>query len=105
LRTPNGKVGYDAVGGAGIATSGGVSMTTKFLAILGVSTMLLGVAFGAGQKTPGKVIKCPVCHMPLWAASSKAHPTAVKLSKTSKVLFCCAGCKMPASILVKKKGK
>lgn len=54
-------------------------------------------------KAPAKPTACPVCHMPLSATKSKANPVAVKLKKGAKTLYCCAGCKMPAAVLVKGK--
>ena len=46
---------------------------------------------------------CPFCHMPLASKMSKTKPVAVRLKKGGKVLYCCAACKMPASVIVKKK--
>lgn len=66
-------------------------------------TLLAGIAAGA----PGQGVKCPVCKMPLSSKRTKSNPVAVRLKKGGKIMYCCAGCKMPASVLVKtgKKGK
>ena len=78
-------------------------MTSKFFAILGVSLMIATGAFAQAKKAAPAALKCPVCHMALSSKMTKSNPTAVRLSKKGKVLYCCAGCKMPASVLVKKK--
>jgi len=54
-------------------------------------------------KAPAKPTTCPVCHMPLSATKTKTDTVAVRLKKGDKVMYCCAGCKMPASVLVKGK--
>ncbi|HWD37523.1 MAG TPA: hypothetical protein VG944_01630 [Fimbriimonas sp.] len=60
------------------------------------SVALIGSAL-AVPKPP----KCPVCHMELSKVKSKKSPTAVRLTKKGPIYYCCAGCKMPASVLVK----
>jgi hypothetical protein len=62
----------------------------------------------AGKKDDPKkpaVTPCPVCKMPLSAKKTAKDPVAVQLKKGAKVMYCCAGCKMPASVLVKPKAK
>lgn len=72
-----------------------------------ISTLALGALLVAGAaaqkpaKTKAKVVDCPVCHMPLSAKKTKANPVAVRLKKGDKVMYCCAACKMPDSVLVK----
>ena len=78
-------------------------MTSKFLAILGVSVIIAGGAFAQHKKAAPAGPTCPICHMPLSSKATKADPTAVRLTKKGKVLYCCPKCPMPASMLVKKK--
>lgn len=73
-----------------------------------ISTLALGALLVAGAsaqhkpaKTKAKVVDCPVCHMPLSTKKTKADPVAVRLKKGGPVMYCCAGCKMPDSVLVK----
>jgi len=58
---------------------------------------------------PGKSAqaKCPVCGMFLASKPTQKSTVAVRLKKGGPVMYCCAGCKMPASVLVKggKAGK
>jgi len=72
----------------------------KLFASLVLVTALVGVSFAQSK---GKAATCPVCKMTLATSASKKDPVAVRLKKGGKVLYCCAGCKMPASYLVKKK--
>lgn len=67
--------------------------------------MVSGMAFGQAKKKPAatKTVACPVCKMPLSAKKDKDHTTAVRLKKGGPVMYCCAGCKMPDSVLVKAK--
>jgi YHS domain-containing protein len=78
-------------------------MLTKTLSILVVSLALLGGASAQSKKAAPKTVTCPICHMALATKMSKANPVAVKLTKKGKTYYCCAGCKMPASMLVKGK--
>ncbi len=65
---------------------------------------IVGFAGAQGKPKPkDKAVECPVCHMPLSAKKTKTNTVAVRLTKKGKVMYCCAGCKMPASVLVKKK--
>ena len=77
-------------------------MLTKTLSILVVAAAMISGAAAQAKKaaTPAT---CPVCHMALASKMSKSNPTAVRLTKKGKVMYCCAGCKMPASVLVKGK--
>ncbi len=67
--------------------------------------VLLGSAVAMAGAQGKKVGTCPVCHMALMSKKSAANPTAVRLTKKGKVMYCCAGCKMPASVLVSPKKK
>lgn len=66
-----------------------------------------GSAKAAGKKTAGqkpaqsKGPVCYLCKMPLTIRQTKANPTAIRLRKNGPVMFCCAKCKMPASLRVK----
>lgn len=73
---------------------------TKICASISILAAFAGVA--SAQSKMAKAATCPVCHMPLASMKSKKDPVAVRLKKGGKVLYCCAGCKMPASMLVKK---
>ena len=74
----------------------------KVISTLALGSLLVVGAFAQGKAKPkAKVVECPVCHMPLSAKKTKADPVAVRLKKGGKVMYCCAGCKMPASVLVK----
>jgi len=68
-------------------------------------SVLVAASFASGQAkkpaTAAKKVECPVCHMPLSAKKTKANPVAVRLKKGGPVMYCCAACKMPASVLVK----
>ena len=55
------------------------------------------------KKPATKGVACPVCSMPLSSKKTAADPVAVRLKKGDKVMYCCAGCKMPASVLVAAK--
>lgn len=62
----------------------------------------------AGKKDDPKkpaAATCPVCKMALSAKKTDKDPVAVQLKKGAKVMYCCSGCKMPASVLVKTKKK
>jgi hypothetical protein len=76
-------------------------MLAKSVVVLALFGSLLAVA-GAQTKKPAAAT-CPVCHMALASKKSKSNPTAMRLTKKGKVLYCCGGCKMPASMLVKPK--
>jgi len=100
-------LGYDEIEEAWLeADATHKKMTSKFLAILGVSTILLSGAFGQGKKAAMAAgPTCPVCHMSLSAKKTKDRPTAIRLKKGGKIQYCCAACvgKMPKSVLVKGK--
>jgi hypothetical protein len=67
-------------------------------ALLALVSLTAGAAIADGKMgTP-----CPVCKMPLSATKSKDNTVAVKLTKGGKTQYCCAKCKMPASVLVKE---
>ncbi len=82
----------------------------RIATVLTVGALLVTGAFAQGKKAapakkaPAKAaaaVPCPVCKMPLSAKKTKDNPVAVRLKKGDKVMYCCAGCKMPASVLVK----
>ena len=81
----------------------GELMLTKTLSILVVAMAMVGGASAQAKKAAAKPVKCPICNMPLASKKSAADPVAVRLTKKGKVMYCCAGCKMPASVLVKGK--
>jgi hypothetical protein len=84
------------------ALAAGDPMLTKSAIVFVLFGSLLTFA-GAQTKKAAPAVSCPVCHMALAAKKSKSNPTAVRLTKKDKVMYCCAGCKMPASVLVKSK--
>ena len=55
------------------------------------------------KHTAVKAGYCPVCHMKLSTHANQYRSVAVKMGKKSPVMYCCSKCKMPASVLVKKK--
>lgn len=68
-------------------------------------SLLASLAFAETQKAPSThkaKATCPVCKMSLSAKKDKMHTVAVRLKKGGPVMYCCAGCKMPASVIVKK---
>jgi Fe-S oxidoreductase len=72
-------------------------------AALAVMCLFAGAA-NADDKKGGKMVTaCPVCKMKLSDKKTKDNPVAIKLSKNGKTQYCCAKCKMPASVLVKDK--
>lgn len=71
-------------------------------AALALLSLCLGVANAA---PPKKTTDCPVCHMKLSSKKTKDSPTAVKLTKGGKTMYCCDKCKMPEEVLVKEKKK
>ena len=79
----------------------------KFLGTLALAALIVAGAAAQGKKpdAKAKTTECPVCHMPLSAKKTKDNPVAVRLKKGAKVMYCCAGCKMPDSVLVKSKAK
>lgn len=79
----------------------------KILGTLALAAMIVAGAAAQGKKPKpaAKTTACPVCHMPLSAKKTKKNPVAVRLKKGDKVMYCCAGCKMPDSVLVKEKPK
>lgn len=87
----------------------------KIAAVLAVGTLLATGAFAQVKKPAAKpkpkmamakAVNCPVCKtMPLSKKMTKANPIAVRLKKNGPIMYCCAGCKMPASVLVKMPAK
>lgn len=81
----------------------------RIAASFALASLMVGGALAQHKPKPkAKVVDCPVCHMPLAAKKDKDHPVAVRLKKGGKVMYCCAGCKMPKSMIVppkKHKGK
>jgi hypothetical protein len=86
----------------------------KFLKIgatLAICTVLVSSAFAQGKKPMhkpamhkmAKAMPCPVCKMPLSMKKTKDNPVAVHLN--GKTMYCCAGCKMPASVMGPMKSK
>ncbi len=74
----------------------------RLISTLALGALLVGGALAQGKMKPKpKAVECPVCHMPLSAKKTKADPIAVRLKNGGKVMYCCAGCKMPDSVLVK----
>jgi len=91
-----------------------MKMTLKFASLVVLTASLAGLGAArtkpkaaptkpATKAAPAKAATCPVCHMTLSAKKTKTDTVAVQLKKGDKVMYCCAGCKMPASILVKGK--
>ena len=83
---------------------------SKIASVAVALSLLAGIALGtpsqkaksAAQKTkPAAAVTCPVCHMALSKKKTKDNTVAVRLKKGGPVMYCCAGCKMPASVLVK----
>ena len=82
----------------------------RVAAVIAVGALLASGAFAQSKAAPkapmhkkmmAKPVPCPVCKMPLSMKKTKADPVAVRLKKGGRVMYCCAGCKMPASVLVK----
>ncbi len=69
-----------------------------------LAVMTLGATMVSAQ-TPAKAkpAQCPVCKMFLAKKPTDKSTVAVRLKKGDPVMYCCAGCKMPASVLVKSK--
>lgn len=80
----------------------------RFIARAGavIALLTLGSTMALAKPPVKKAVECPVCHMALSAKKSKSNTVAVKLTPKGKTMYCCAKCKMPASVLVKpgKKG-
>jgi hypothetical protein len=74
----------------------------KAASVLAICAIVISGAFAQGKKPVMKAMTpaCPVCKMPLAAKASKMDPVAVKIH--GRVMYCCAGCKMPAGMLAKK---
>ena len=79
-----------------------IMRTAGVMMALGLSASL---ALAAPQKTKAKAAQCPVCHMFLAKAPTAKATVAMRLKKGGPVYYCCSHCKMPASMLVKTKGK
>ncbi len=79
-----------------------IMRTAGVMMVLGLSASL---ALAGPQKTKAKPVACPVCKMPLSRTATATNTVAVQLKKGGPVMYCCSKCKMPASVLVKKKGK
>src|SRR5438105_4207506 len=57
------------------------------------------------QGAKGATMMCPVCKtMALTKMPTKSNTVAVRLKPGGPVMYCCAMCKMPASVMVKKGG-
>ena len=75
--------------------------TSAALALLALTA---GAAIADGKKgAPMAAATCPVCKMKLSDKKTKDNTVAVMLKKGGKTQYCCAKCKMPASVLVKEK--
>lgn len=78
----------------------------RLLTLLIAAVLAIGTSFAGPQKAAkGGLMKkaaCPICKMQLSTKKDKDHPVAVRLKKGGSVMYCCAACKMPASMLVKK---
>jgi hypothetical protein len=75
----------------------------KWIACVGAAVALVSLVSAGSLADSKKGTPCPVCKMPLSSTKTKDNPTAVRLSKGAKVQYCCAKCKMPASVLVSTK--
>ena len=75
----------------------------KTLSIVAIAGLIVAANAQGAKKTTAKSVSCPICHMTLAMKKSKMNPTAVRLTKGGKVMYCCAACKMPKSVLVKSK--
>jgi len=73
----------------------------KKAVLLIASIALVAVSFAGPDKPKAKAVECPVCHMALSKTKTKTNTVAVRLKKGGPVMYCCSGCKMPASVLVK----
>ena len=73
------------------------------LTLIVLATLTVGAFGQPKKKAPAPT--CPVCHMPLSATKTASDPVAMRLTPKGKILYCCAKCKMPASMLVKTKKK
>jgi len=71
-------------------------------AALSLSAMVALAAPQDKKDTKAATVSCPVCKMPLSKKATDKNTVAVRLKKGGPVMYCCAGCKMPASVLVKK---
>jgi hypothetical protein len=70
--------------------------------ILAALTLSATIALAAPPKPAAA--KCPACGMFLAKKPTDKSTVAVRLKKGGPVMYCCSGCKMPASMLVKAKG-
>lgn len=73
--------------------------------VLAVMAFAASSALAAPPKKMDKATPCPVCKMPLSKTKTADNPTAVRLKKGGPIMYCCAKCKMPASVLVKPEKK
>lgn len=72
-------------------------------AVVALLSLSLGVAKAGPPKSEPKMSgDCPVCHMKLSSKKTKDATVAVQLKKGGPTQYCCAKCKMPASVLVTK---
>lgn len=85
---------------------------SKIATIAVVLSLIGGAAFGAPIQKAKKAamhktaaVACPVCKMPLSSKKTKENTVAVRLKKGGPVMYCCSGCKMPDSVLVKSAKK
>lgn len=80
-----------------------ITRTAGVFAALALSaTLALAAPPKKGEKP--KAPKCPVCGMFLAKQPTAKSTVAVRLKKGGPVMYCCSGCKMPDSVLVKAKG-
>jgi hypothetical protein len=71
--------------------------------VLAVMTVTATAALAGPPKEKAKPAQCPVCKMFLAKSKTAKSTVAVRLKKGGPVMYCCSGCKMPASVLVKSK--
>jgi hypothetical protein len=77
-------------------------MIVRTAGMLAVLTLSATIALAGPPKE--KPAQCPVCKMFLAKKPTEKSTVAVRLKKGGPVMYCCSGCKMPASVLVKTKG-
>lgn len=75
----------------------------KVLLLLVLGSIVPLAAAHGPAKAKAATPLCPVCHMGLSKMKTKDRPTAIRLKKGGPVMYCCGGCKMPPSVLVKPK--
>ena len=81
-----------------------LTRTAGILAALTLSaTLALAAPPKKGAAKPAAP-KCTACGMFLAKQPTAKSTVAVRLKKGGPVMYCCSGCKMPASVLVKSGG-